>query len=310
MSKQFLYTVRTEYPTPDGRVFVVPHGESFYMEGNPLYDALGIEARTGARLRDGGDPVWFIRLYNKFKLLPSDGVNFREYVAKLFPHDVDYEGKTEQKNVTDIDARSTLQQLHNDLFTLAEACRAKGPAKDIEALARKCISGIRNLAPGEALKLGSTLESIEPGLSVNGVCEALSMAKGGVPTPIDLKHIETASYAFQAMAMIGRPIHFADATSRVEFEVPAITPIATPPAVDALPDGPQPALTQLSQSEFCRISGMNESTLSKKLKAGGFGPLTIEHARKIKTDTDGRKRKNQTPESDEEVEKKFQQNSR
>jgi hypothetical protein len=84
----------------------------------------------------------------------------------------------------------------------------------------------------------------------------------------------------------------------------------TPPAVDALPDGPQPALTQLSQSEFCRISGMNESTLSKKLKAGGFGPLTIEHARKIKTDTDGRKRKNQTPESDEEVEKKFQQNSR
>jgi hypothetical protein len=100
MSKQFLYTVRTEYPTPDGRVFVVPKNELLYTEGNPLYDALVIEARTGARLRDGGDPVWFIRLYNQFKLLPSDGVDFGEYAAKLHPQDVECTGGSNGREPT------------------------------------------------------------------------------------------------------------------------------------------------------------------------------------------------------------------
>ena len=73
------------------RKLVVPAGQPKLHVGDPIPILLDVEARTRTRLRDGRDPVWFLRLHNHFrqKSAETDGVSFAEYVARRHPDKVD-----------------------------------------------------------------------------------------------------------------------------------------------------------------------------------------------------------------------------
>jgi hypothetical protein len=65
------------------RTLVVPSNEPLWS-GNPIPIVRDIEARTRTRLRDGQNPIWFIRVHKHFsdRRDSVDGVSFAEYVAR------------------------------------------------------------------------------------------------------------------------------------------------------------------------------------------------------------------------------------
>jgi hypothetical protein len=86
-------TKGTEFPVSDdvgSRKLIAPSSELPWA-GNPVPIVLDIEARTRTRLRDGDNPIWFIRLHKHFqeRSRPSDGVSFREYVARRHSDKID-----------------------------------------------------------------------------------------------------------------------------------------------------------------------------------------------------------------------------
>jgi hypothetical protein len=69
---------------PDGRTFVVPASEIY--AGDPTRGVLEYEAATGTRLRDGGNPIAFLRVVHRFKNERGGKMeNFRQYIEKC-PH--------------------------------------------------------------------------------------------------------------------------------------------------------------------------------------------------------------------------------
>jgi hypothetical protein len=79
---------RVEFQAPDGRIFVVPPTEPIWA-GNPVSAVLKREAQTRTRLKNGGNPNRYLRVYFKYQedRVIDQGVPFAEYVSKL--HDLD-----------------------------------------------------------------------------------------------------------------------------------------------------------------------------------------------------------------------------
>ena len=83
----------TEFRVKDGlgeRTLIIPPNELAWA-GDPTEVILDIEARTRTRLKDGGNPAWFIRLALNFKerVNPNDGVSFTESVERRHPQKID-----------------------------------------------------------------------------------------------------------------------------------------------------------------------------------------------------------------------------
>src|ERR1041385_3614394 len=72
------------------RTLVVPSTESVWT-GDPIPIIRDIEARTRTRLKDGENPVWFIRVHKHFtdRRDPLDGVSFAEYVSRRHTGKID-----------------------------------------------------------------------------------------------------------------------------------------------------------------------------------------------------------------------------
>ncbi len=85
------------------RVLAVPANDS--CVGNPGPIVLDIEARTNTRLRDGENPVWFIRLHKDFmdRRDPSASVSFADYCTRRHADKID-------------DGRETRRKLDSDGF--------------------------------------------------------------------------------------------------------------------------------------------------------------------------------------------------
>ena len=88
--KKELATVFTVKDHLGERTLVVPPEEPTWV-GDPTLFLLDIEARTRTRLRDGGNPVWYIRLHTDFtaRSNPADNVSFAEYVKRRHPDKVE-----------------------------------------------------------------------------------------------------------------------------------------------------------------------------------------------------------------------------
>jgi len=72
------------------RVLVVPANEHIYS-GNPIPIVLDIEAKTRTRIKEGQNPVWFIRLWRHFQERhdPYAKVSFAEFCTKRHPDKID-----------------------------------------------------------------------------------------------------------------------------------------------------------------------------------------------------------------------------
>lgn len=72
------------------RTLIVPPSELAFS-GNPTPGVLKIEAMTRTRLRDGENPIWFLRVHQQFEREsnPNDRVSFAEYLQRLHPDKIE-----------------------------------------------------------------------------------------------------------------------------------------------------------------------------------------------------------------------------
>jgi hypothetical protein len=75
------------------RKLVVPAGEPSCV-GDPIGLLLDLEARTGTRLRDGGNPAWFLRLHKDFQERQDhqDSATFADYANSRHPDGIEVVG--------------------------------------------------------------------------------------------------------------------------------------------------------------------------------------------------------------------------
>ncbi len=75
------------------RTLIIPPGEVTFS-GDPTPGILKIEALTRTRLRDGENPLWFIRVHWQFQKEsnPNDKVSFAEFVQRLHPNKIEVVG--------------------------------------------------------------------------------------------------------------------------------------------------------------------------------------------------------------------------
>jgi len=66
------------------RVLVVPASELAYS-GNPIPVLLEREFATGTRLKDGENPVWFLRMHRQFEDMSTkrDGLTFSQWCERF-----------------------------------------------------------------------------------------------------------------------------------------------------------------------------------------------------------------------------------
>ncbi len=85
------------------RTLIVPLTEPAWS-GDPTGIVLDIEAQTRTRLRDGGNPNWFIRLHKHFqdRNNPADGVSFAAYVRRRHADKIDTQPADQQNEHTQI----------------------------------------------------------------------------------------------------------------------------------------------------------------------------------------------------------------
>ena len=105
------------------RTLIIPPGEMPFS-GNPVLGILKYEAMTRTRLRDGGNPLWFLRVYHQFQKEsnPNDGVSFAEFVQRLHPDEIDVLSK--QNTAGDDEGKKKGKKKYtDDLITLAVAVK-------------------------------------------------------------------------------------------------------------------------------------------------------------------------------------------
>jgi hypothetical protein len=109
LDREYRYVVQDPY---GARTLIVPQNEFTYA-GDPSGIVLDIEARTRTRLRDGGNPCWFIRLWHQFqeKQDPAANISFAEYCARRFPDAIETETAPSDDAALPDDAIQALEAL-------------------------------------------------------------------------------------------------------------------------------------------------------------------------------------------------------
>ena len=177
---------RIEFQCPDGRVLVAPPTELVFA-GDPIPIVLDIEAQTRTRLKDGGNPLWFIRLREKSRdhLDREAGVSFAEYVSRRHPGKVEVLDMPESQGAkpTSACSRQTDAKVFADAFRqlAAEFAREMPVVGDEEAERLRFIEKLRLVERAGKLIMGA----VERGFlhSLPNLPELVSWGAGKGPHP-------------------------------------------------------------------------------------------------------------------------------
>jgi hypothetical protein len=110
LDREYHYTVTDHKGT---RTLIVPKDELPYA-GDPSRIVLDKEATSRTRLRDGGNPCWFIRLWHHFyqRKDPNDDLTFAEYCRRRHPDWIEVEGPATDANAVAIKATVAADRYH------------------------------------------------------------------------------------------------------------------------------------------------------------------------------------------------------
>lgn len=135
-----------EIPTADGRVLVVPAVEHHFI-GDPVPIVLDIEAKTGAALKDGQNPLEFMRIYDDFMKTrdPDSGVSFVEFAVRRHPSKVE-KWSEQQSRLNRNDNADRVRRLARSFDELEKGCSTVFRATETGGVELPDNPGFRNLA--------------------------------------------------------------------------------------------------------------------------------------------------------------------
>tara|TARA_R110002073_G_scaffold59094_6_gene149235 strand:+ start:10151 stop:11917 length:1767 start_codon:yes stop_codon:yes gene_type:complete len=119
-------------------------------ESNPFETALELESHTGVRLRDGGDPVWLLTVFENFKRsakLLGEQASFADYCRRLHGEKVQFE--EDLKTLSLDSANSELATV--DSFEFGNAVEFVALPDETDANSRKVQAGRAEAKTDDAL---------------------------------------------------------------------------------------------------------------------------------------------------------------